>query len=382
MAVQAEWLEKDYYEVLGVAEGATAKDIQRAYRRLARQYHPDANPGDRHAEERFKEVAASYDVLGDAEKRKEYDELRRLGPMATGFGPPGPGAGRGSFAGFGGFRVDDDLGFGAGDLGDLFGGAFGRARRQARPTATRGRDLEAELHIDLVDAVAGLTTEIPVTSEVECVTCGGNGARPGTTPTTCPACGGQGQLTQSQGVFAIRQACPACGGRGQVVTDPCQDCGGTGAQHRARRVKVRVPAGIDDGQLVRLASRGEPGRNGGPPGDLFVVVRVEPHPTFGRQGADLTLRLPVTYPEAVLGAEVKVPTLDAAPVTVRIPPGTPSGRALRVRGRGIPRPGGGRGDLIVTVEVAVPTRLDAATRRAVEALATALPDGVRAHLEG
>jgi molecular chaperone DnaJ len=363
MAVQTEWLEKDYYKVLGVAETATDKEIQRAYRRLARQYHPDANPNNAEAEEKFKEISAAYDVIGDAEKRKEYDELRRLGPMAGGFGGQG---------GFGGVRFTTDAsGF---DLGDLFGDVFGgRARGgRTRTAATRGRDLEAVLNLDLEEAVFGLTTEVHVTSEVMCSTCSGSGAKPGTQPVTCSACQGRGQVSETQGFFAIAKTCRRCGGRGQVVEHPCEDCIGTGVQRKPRQVKVRIPAGVDDGQVVRLPGRGEPGRNGGPPGDLFVVVRVAAHELFGRDGDDLTLRLPVTYPEAVLGAEVKVPTLDDGPVTVRVPPGTPSGRTLRVRGHGVPRARGGRGDLLVTVEVAVPRHVDAKERKAVEALAKAM----------
>jgi molecular chaperone DnaJ len=376
MAVQTEWLEKDYYKVLGVADTASDKEIQRAYRKLARQFHPDANPNNPEAEERFKEISAAYDVLGDAEKRKEYDELRRLGPMAAGFG-------NGGGDGFSGFRfTTDGNGF---DLGDLFGDMIaGRARGPAgggaRTTALRGRDLEAELHLDFTQAVYGLTTEVHVTSEVTCSTCGGSGAKPGTQPVTCPTCQGRGQVSETQGFFAIAQTCRRCRGRGQIVETPCEDCRGAGVQRKPRQVKVRIPAGVDDGQLIRLPGRGEPGRDGGPPGDLFVLVRVAPHALFGRDGPNLTLRLPVTYPEAVLGAEVKVPTLDGAPVTVRIPPGTRSGRVLRVRGHGVPRARGGRGDLLVTVEVDVPSSVDAKERKAVEALAKALSGNPRAHL--
>lgn len=376
MAVQAEWLERDYYAVLGVPESATQKDIQRAYRLLARQYHPDANAGAPDAEERFKEISAAYDVLGDPDKRMDYDQVRRLGPMAG----PAPSAGWGGFAGFGGFPTGDAFGFDLGGLGSLFGATFPSTNRPRRPRGRRGRDLDAELHIDFVDAVRGLTTELPITSDVVCSSCEGHGTRAGTPPATCLTCVGSGQVVQAEGPFAIRQVCPACRGRGQVVTDPCELCGGTGRRRQARRVTVRLPAGVDDGQRIRVPDQGEPGRSGGRPGDLYVVVRVAPHPSFGRHRADLTLRLPVTYPEAVLGAEVTVPTLDGEPVTVRIPPGTPSGQVLRVEGRGVRRPGGGRGDLLVTVEIAVPSHLDADARRAVEGLARKLPGDVREHL--
>jgi molecular chaperone DnaJ len=376
MAVQTGWLGKDYDRALGVADTPSDKEIQRAYRKLARQFHPDANPNNPEAEERFTEISAAYDVLGDAEKRKEYDELRRLGPMAA-------GCGNGGADGVSGFRFTTD-GNGS-DLGDLFGDMFaGRARGpaggRARTTAMRGRDLEAELHLDFTKAVYGLTTEVHVTSEVTCSTCGGSGAKPGTQPVTCPTCQGRGQVSETQGFFAIAQTCRRCRGRGQIVETPCEDCRGAGVQRKPRQVKVRIPAGVDDGQLIRPPGRGEPGRDGGPPGDLFVLVRVAPHALFGRDGPNLTLRLPVTYPEAVLGAEVKVPTLDGAPVTVRIPPGTRSGRVLRVRGHGVPRARGGRGDLLVTVEVDVPSSVDAKERKAVEALAKALSGNPRAHL--
>jgi molecular chaperone DnaJ len=380
MAPQREWFEKDYYRVLGVSETASQKDIKSAYRKLSRQYHPDTNPGDTAAEERFKEVSAAYDVIGDADKRKEYDEVRKLGPMGGMFG--GGGAGRGAGAPGGGFRFED-----MGDLGDVFGGLFGRGRRggaaggSGRGTGPhRGQDLEAELHLDFDDAVQGLTTTIHLTSEAACSTCHGSGARPGTTPHTCPRCNGRGVLDDNQGFFSFSQPCPNCGGQGFVIDDPCPTCRGTGVEHRPREVKVRLPAGVADGQRIRLKGRGGPGRNGGPHGDLYVTARVGPHPLFGRRGDDLTLTVPVTFPEATLGADIRVPTLDGGSVTVRIPPGTRSGRTLRVKGKGVP----GRrktGDLLVTIEVAVPQQLSDDERKAVEALAAAA-DGTspRAHL--
>ena len=370
MAAQREWFEKDYYAVLGVPETATQKEINKAYRKLARQLHPDANPGDAKAEERFKEVSAAYDVIGDAEKRKEYDEVRRMGPMASGFGGQGPG----------GFTFSTD------DISDLLGGLFtrggrgaGRASRGAGPQ--RGADLEAELHLGFVDAVKGVTTEVHLTSDAPCSTCHGSGAKPGTAPTTCSRCGGRGLLDENQGFFSFSQPCPACAGRGQVVTDPCPTCRGTGVERRARQVKVRIPAGVADGQRIRLKGRGGSGRNGGPPGDLYVLVSVDEHPLFGRSGNHLTLTVPITYPEAVLGADIRVPTLDGDPVTLRIPPGTRSGKTFRVRGKGVVPASGAPGDLLVTVEVAVPTKLSAAERKAVEALAELEPEvSPRAHL--
>jgi molecular chaperone DnaJ len=376
MAAQREWLEKDYYRILGVSDTASQKDIKSAYRKLSREYHPDANPGDTAAEERFKEVSAAYDVVGDAEKRKEYDEVRKLGPMGGMFGgaggPGGPGAG--------GFRVDD-----IGDLGDVLGGLFGRRRNRAGGAGAgtgphRGQDLEAELHLAFEDAVHGLTTTIHLTSEAACSTCHGTGAKPGTTPQTCPRCGGRGVLDDNQGFFSFSSPCPQCAGRGFTIDEPCPICRGTGVEHRPREVKVRIPAGVDDGQRIRLRGRGGPGRNGGRAGDLYVTVRVAPHELFGRKGSDLTLTVPITFPEAALGADVAVPTLDGGPVKVRIPAGTRSGRTFRVRGKGVE----GRrkpGDLLVTVEVAVPQKLSADERKAIEALAAAA-DGrsPRAHL--
>jgi molecular chaperone DnaJ len=378
MAAQREWFEKDYYRILGVSDTASQKDIKSAYRKLSRQYHPDANPGDKAAEERFKEVSAAYDVVGDPEKRKEYDEVRRLGPVGAGFGGAG-GAGPA-----GGFRFEN-----LGDLGDVLGGLFGRARGRGAggPAGPgrgqgphRGQDLEAELHLAFEDAARGITTTVHLTSEATCSTCGGTGARPGTTPHTCPQCEGRGVLDENQGFFSFSTPCPNCAGRGYTVDDPCPTCRGTGIEHRPREVKVRIPGGVQNGQRIRLRGKGGPGRNGGPPGDLYVIVRVAAHRLFGRKGRDLTLTVPVTFPEAALGADITVPTLEGGSVTVRIPAGTRSGRTFRVKGRGVSTPKG-TGDLLVTVEVAVPQKLSATERKAVEALAAA-GDGAspRAHL--
>jgi molecular chaperone DnaJ len=369
MAAQREWFEKDYYRVLGVSDTATAKEIKSAYRKLSRQYHPDSNPGDDAAEERFKEVSAAYDVVGDPAKRKEYDEVRRLGPAAAGF--PGGGGGPG------GFRFED-----VGDLGDVLGGLFGRARRGRGGGGTgphRGPDLETELHLSFEDAVAGVTTVVHLTSDATCSTCSGSGAKPGTAPTRCATCAGRGVLDDNQGMFSFSQPCPACGGRGLTVDDPCPTCRGTGIERRPREVKVRIPAGVNEAQRIRLKGRGGPGRNGGPPGDLYVVVRVAKHPLFGRKGRDLTLTVPVTFAEAALGADITVPTLFSGPVTLRIPPGTRSGRTFRVRGKGVST-GKADGDLLVTVEVAVPSKLTSAERKAVEALQAAATASPRAHL--
>lgn len=359
MAPQREWFEKDYYKTLGVPSTASAKEITSAYRKLAKKHHPDTNPGH---EETFKEISAAYDVLGDAERRKEYDEVRAMGPAAGAFGGGFPG-------GFGGggttFRVED-----MGDLGDLFGGLFGRGRRGASTAGSqRGQDVETELHLSFEDAVQGVTTSVHLTTDVRCHTCHGTGSAPGTQPNKCPRCGGSGTLQDNQGLFSLSQICPQCGGRGTVVTTPCPTCSGTGMEHRSRSVKVRIPPGVEDGQRIRVKGKGAAGRGNGPNGDLYVVVRVDRHGVFGRRNRNLTLTVPISYPEAALGTMLTVPTLDE-PVTLRVPPGTPSGRTFRVRGRGVPA---GKkvsaGDLLVTVEVSVPEKLNDEQRAAVEALA-------------
>src|SRR5947209_8695652 len=345
MAAQREWFEKDYYKALGVSSTATDKEIKTAYRKLSKQYHPDANKG---SEERFKEISAAYDVLGDPAKRKEYDEVRRLGPAANPFG--GGTGGPGGFTN--NFRVDD-LGDILGGLFNRRGGAGGRPRTTAGPR--RGDDLETELHLSFLDAVNGITTTVNLTSDAACSTCHGTGAAPGTSPVICSTCGGRGVLDENQGLFSFSQPCRTCGGTGMRIETPCRTCRGTGVERRPRQVKVRIPSGVDDGQKIRLGKRGGAGHNGGPPGDLYVAVRVGSHELFGRRGKDLTLSVPVTFPEATLGSTIKVPTLDG-PVTLKVPAGTRSGRTLRVKGRGVPAKNGA-GDLLVTIDVQVPDQL-------------------------
>ncbi|HXQ44821.1 MAG TPA: molecular chaperone DnaJ [Acidimicrobiales bacterium] len=366
MAAQREWLEKDYYQTLGVSATATDKELTRAYRKLAKQYHPDANPA---AEDKFKDISAAYDVLGDATKRKEYDEVRRLG--AAGFGGGGFGGPGGST-----FRVED-----LGDLGDLFGGLGGFGGRRSRGAGPRrGGDVETELHLSFEDAVRGVTTSVNVAGEARCETCHGNGAAPGTQPVTCPMCHGTGALQDNQGLFSLSRVCPQCSGRGTIIETPCPTCRGTGVTRRTRAVKVRIPAGVEDGQRIRVKGRGAAGRANGPAGDLYVVVHVESHPLFGRRGKNLTLTVPVTFAEATLGTTITVPTLDD-PVTLRVPPGTPSGQTFRVKGRGVPSGGRrGGGDLLVTVEVTVPKKLTDEQRSAVEALARVSDAAPRDHL--
>ncbi|HWJ64368.1 MAG TPA: molecular chaperone DnaJ [Acidimicrobiales bacterium] len=374
-----EWFEKDYYEVLGVDEKADAKEITRAYRKLARELHPDANPGDAAAEERFKEVSSAYDVVGDTEKRKEYDEVRALGPMG-GMGGFGGGPGAGGFGGPGGFTFD--VGGAGGGLGDVLGNLFGGGGRGGRSRATgpqRGADLEAELHLDFTDAVAGLSTSLHLVSDAVCHTCSGSGAEPGTTPTRCPVCAGRGSVEDNQGMFAMSRPCPNCAGRGTLIEHPCPTCRGNGVERRPREIKVRIPAGVSDGQRIRLKGRGDPGRQGGQPGDLYVTCRVEPHAVFSMEGRNLRVTVPITFAEAALGADITVPTIDGGSVKVRIPAGTRTGKTFRVKGRGVAA-AKGTGDLMVSVEVAVPAKLSAEERAAIEALAAAATESPRQHL--
>lgn len=369
---QNDWLDKDFYKVLGVDKTATEKEITKSYRALARQYHPDANPDDAKAEERFKEISAAYDIVGDEAKRKEYDEMRRLGSVGSAFGGGGGGFG-GNSGGGGGFNFDGV------DLGDLLGGMFGKGGGAggrsggAAAAPSKGDDLEARLHLSFDDSVAGVTTSVHVTSDAACSNCKGSGARPGTQPAACSRCGGRGVLDDNQGLFSFSQPCQQCGGRGRVVTDPCPTCRGNGMERRPRQVKVRVPAGVKDGQKIRLKGRGGPGRNGGPHGDLFVVIDVAEHELFGRKGNHLTVDVPISFPEAALGAKVGVPTMEGATVTLKVPPGTPSGKTFRVKGRGVTS-ASKTGDLLVTVVVDVPTKLTDAAREAIEALAEVIDE--------
>jgi molecular chaperone DnaJ len=361
---QREWLEKDYYKILGVPKTASDKEIARAYRKLAKQYHPDANPG---SEERFKEISAAYDVVGDQARRKEYDEVRALSENGFAGGQFG-GAGAGApGAGFSNFRVDD--------LGDLLGNIFSRGRRSRQQGAGAvgpqpGQDIEAQLHLAFADAVKGVTTTVNVTSDAACSTCGGSGAAPGTAPAVCSVCAGRGVVSENQGMFSFSHPCVACGGTGMRIDVPCPTCNGRGTERRARQVKVRIPPGVENGQRIKVKGRGGAGRHGGPPGDLYVVVHIAPHPVFAQKGRDLTVRVPITFAEAALGATVPVPTLNGAPVTLKVPPGTRSGRVFRVPGQGVPH-AGKPGDLLVTFEVDVPAKLSADQKRAVEALARA-----------
>jgi molecular chaperone DnaJ len=379
MSAQREWFEKDYYQTLGVDKGATAKEITKAYRKLARDLHPDKNPGNAAAEEKFKDLANAYDVLGDDAKRKEYDEVRAMGPM-SGMGAQG---GRGAPGGFT-FNVEN-MG-GDGGLGDLFGSMFGRAGQgRGRSGAAsgvgprRGADITAQLTVDFKDAVHGITTTLFLTTDAQCSTCHGSGAKPGTSPVMCSACGGRGVVDDNQGGFSFSSPCRVCGGQGSRIEDPCPTCRGTGEEKRQREVKTRIPAGVKDGQTIRLKGRGGPGRNGGPAGDLLVELRVTPHPLFGRSGDNLTVSVPVTVAEAALGGDIDIPTLDGPRVTLRLKPGTQTASRHRVRGKGI-QTSKHTGDLIVTVNVHVPTDLTDAQREAIEQLAAATTVNPRSSL--
>ena len=393
-----DYIEKDYYKSLGVAKDADAANIKKAYRKLAQQLHPDKNPGDATAEERFKEVSEAYDVLGDAEKRKEYDDTRAMfanGSYPGGFGGFGGAPGGGSYT----TTFDASDLFGNGGLGDIFSDLLGgrggpRTRagrgqgapgfgnreggmgRQAQPPSdTKGSDLEATVSLDFEDAVLGTTVPLSLSGPGTCTLCGGSGARPGTSVHTCPTCGGSGHVTRNQGGFGFSEPCRDCRGTGRVPDSPCPECGGSGVTNQTRTITVRIPAGIKDGAKLRLTGKGAPGRGSGPAGDLFVTVRVEPHPLFERTGNNLTITVPISFAEAALGTSLRVPTLGGA-VTLKIPAGTPSGRTLRVRGRGVPAKKGA-GDLLVTVEVAVPARMSSAEKAALEQLAHASTEDPR-----
>ena len=363
--VAQEWLQKDYYAVLGVPKDASDSDIKKRYRKLARELHPDTNKGDAKAEERFKEVSEAYDVIGDAKQRKEYDSAR---DMFAGGGFRRPGGG-----GAGGFDLGDVLGSQDAGLGDLLGGLFNRGRHRG-PQRRRGADVESDVSLSFRDALHGVTVPLTLTGEGPCTACFGTGAKAGTTPRMCPTCGGVGHTSRDAGGFSFSEPCQSCRGRGLVVDNPCPTCHGSGRGPSSRTVTARVPAGVRDGQRIRLKGKGAPGENGGPAGDLYLRVHVAKHALFARSGANVTLTVPVTFAEAVLGANIAVPTPDGKTVTLKVPPGTANGRTFRVRGKGATRSDGTSGDLLVTVNVAVPTNLSGDAKAAVQAYAEATTD--------
>jgi molecular chaperone DnaJ len=360
-----DYLEKDYYKTLGVPKTATAAEIKKSYRELARKYHPDANKGDAKAEERFKEITEAYNVLSDAKQRKEYDDARSM--FGGGFRVPG-----GTRPGPGGTFDFGDL-FGGGNdsgLGDVLGGIFRRGGgTQSR--ARRGADVETETSLSFGDAIDGATVSLRLTGEGPCPVCHGTGAKPPSMPKVCPDCHGTGQQSRNLGGFGLSEPCKTCKGRGMVVDDPCTECHGSGRAMSSRTVQARIPAGVADGQRIRIPGRGAPGENGGKAGDLYVRVNVRPHPVFGRSGSELTVAVPVTITELALGADIKVPTHRGPAVTIHIPPGTPNGRVFRVPGRGVRRKDGQAGALLVTVEVTVPQELSNKARSALEDLRAA-----------
>jgi molecular chaperone DnaJ len=365
---------QDLYKVLGVDKKASPDEIKKAYRKLARKYHPDRNPGDAKAEERFKEVSAAYDVLGDADKRKQYDRGGLFGFGTGGAGRPGGSAG--------------GPGFDPSSFGDILSDLFGRggregASRQRGPRAERGRDLEAEVAISFEQAIDGAQIPLSVPTATSCATCHGTGAKPGTSPKICPRCQGRGIESQGQGLFSISQPCSRCGGSGTVIEDPCPTCHGEGAIRTTKRYRVNIPAGVRDGSRVRLAGKGEPGRNGGPPGDLYVMTRVEESPVFQRKGDHLEVEVPLTIPEAIRGAEVEVPTLHGRK-RLRVPAGTKHGTVQRLRGEGPPkldksaRPP--RGDIHYRFVIDVPASLSAEQSEAVDKLSKVMNGNPRASL--
>ncbi|MBV9514943.1 MAG: molecular chaperone DnaJ [Mycobacteriaceae bacterium] len=373
---QREWVEKDFYKELGVSSDASEDEIKRAARRLLAENHPDRNPNNPAAEDRYKAVSEAKDVLTDQAKRREYDETRRL------FAEGGFGRRRFSAGNFGGFGAGgdgtefnlNDLFDSAGqtggaNIGDLFGGLFGRAAsRPSRPR--RGNDLETETELDFIEATKGVAMPLRLTSPAPCTNCHGSGARPGTSPKVCSTCNGSGVINRNQGAFGFSEPCTDCRGTGSIIEHPCPECKGTGVATRSRTINVRIPPGVQDGQRIRLPGQGEAGLRGAPSGDLYVTVHVRPDKVFGRDGDDLTVTVPVSFAELALGTTLSVPTLDGK-VGVRVPKGTADGRILRVRGRGVPKRDGGSGDLLVTVKVAVPPHLEGAALEALEKYAAA-----------
>ena len=366
----------DYYKTLGVDKKATPEEIKKTYRKLARQYHPDRNPGDKQSEARFKEISQAHDVLGDPEKRKQYDS--GSGPFATGAGPGG------GFGGFGNFDFDASS---MGDiLSNLFGGSTSGRRVRTKPRAEKGADLEAQVSITFDQAVAGAQVPLQVPMHASCPTCHGTGAKPGTAPSVCPRCEGRGIETQGQGMFSISQPCSLCGGTGTVIEDPCPTCNGAGAVRTVKRLRVNIPAGVRDGSRIRLAGKGEPGRNGGPHGDLYLITHVEPSPLFTRKGDNLEVEIPLSIPEALRGAEVQVPTLSGTK-TLRVKPGTAHGTVQRLRGEGPPKLGGGqgggtqeKGDIHYRFVIDVPQNLSKEQESAIEELSKTLGGDPRAGL--
>lgn len=354
---------RDYYEVLGVPREASAEEIKKAYRRLAMQHHPDRNQGDKVAEAKFKEISEAYEVLCDAEKRRQYDQYGHEG-LRSAFGPGGFDFSR-DFTHLS--DLQDLFGSLFGEGGGLFEDIFGGGRRTSRTGPQQGADLRFDLEIEFEEGVFGANREITLTVNEQCAACSGKGSAPGSTEETCRHCGGRGAVVSSSGFFQVRQTCPVCGGGGRMITKPCVDCRGTGRQKARKRLALRIPPGVETGSRLRLAGRGEGGVRGGPPGDLYVILHVKPHELFQREGQDLLVDLPVPMHIAVLGGDVEVPTLDGY-ARLRIDPGTESGRMFRLRGKGVKNVDGfGRGDLHVRAVVEMPSQLNSHQKKALKA---------------
>ncbi|MEM7077961.1 MAG: molecular chaperone DnaJ [Pseudomonadota bacterium] len=343
---------RDYYEVLGVGRDASEGDLKKAYRRLAMKYHPDRNPDDEAAEEKFKEASEAYEILADDEKRGAYDRFGHAGV------DPSQGGG-------GGFNFEGNFG----DIfGDVFGDIFGGGRGGGRGGPARGSDLRYNMSLDLEKAVKGDTVEIRIPVLANCEECGGEGSAPGSSPSTCPDCQGQGQIRVSQGFFSLQQTCPRCRGQGRIITDPCRSCGGAGRTEKRKTLSVKIPGGVDTGDRIRLTGEGEAGPHGGPPGDLYVQIEVSDHPIFVREGRHLYCEVPISFPDAALGGELEVPTLDGR-VKLKIPPETQTGKVFRLRGKGVTQVrGGGVGDLLCKVVVETPVKLTDAQKGLLEEL--------------
>jgi len=374
---QKDWIDKDFYKALGVQKDASQAEIKKAFRTLAKKHHPDSNENDPKSEAKFKDVSEAYDVLSDEKTRKEYDEIRSYGGgirMPGGFGGGGSTGGQGVP-----FDLSDLLnrsggGGGGGGFGDVFGSIFNRGPSPSARRARRGADIESSVTLSFDEALQGLTLPLRLTSDAVCGLCQGTGAKNGTTPRVCPTCQGVGQVNRNQGGFSIPETCRECHGRGLVVDDPCPQCHGSGHAPSTRTVQARIPAGVRNGQKIRLRGKGVAGENGGEAGDLLVVVNVSAHPVFGRDGDNLTVTLPVTFAEAALGADINVPVPGGGTVKLRLAEGTQNGRQLRVRGKGVRRKDGTMGDLLVTVDVAVPQKLSATQREALSAYSAASQD--------